>query len=226
MELQNMISELVLVIVAILGTCQALRTFQDKIPNGDSVPNKCATNDGDQWAGVGHLAIAGTGPRNDFGVAFKAANLVWTTDLCMEDTDGDGVTNGAELGDPECVWTEGATPAGAATGHPAICEPVNTSDCITKNSWIQDCPAKDVGLVTVATDAATAAADSTTVAPDTATEAATAGSNAETTTAQVEEANNGAETTTVPAETTTSKGSSISSVGVCLVLTMIATLLL
>lgn len=122
----------------------------------------------------------------------------------------------------------GATPAGAATGHPAICEPVNTSDCITKNSWIQDCPAKDVGLVTVATDAATAAADSTTVAPDTATEAATAGSNAEATTAQVEEANNGAETTTVPAETTTpSKASSISSsLGVCLVLTMLATLLL
>lgn len=116
----------------------------------------------------------------------------------------------------------GATPAGAATGHPAICEPVNTSDCITKNSWIQDCPAKDV-----VSESTTVAAGSTTVVPDTATEAATAGSNAETTTAQVEEANNGAETTTVPAETTTtSKSSSTSSLGVCLVLTMIATLLL
>lgn len=56
--------------------CAARRTFQAKIPNGDAVPNTCATNDGDKWAGVGHKAIAGSGARNSFGVAFKAANLV------------------------------------------------------------------------------------------------------------------------------------------------------
>lgn len=27
------------------------------------------------------------------------------------DSDCDGLTNGAELGDPDCVWTEGADPA-------------------------------------------------------------------------------------------------------------------
>jgi len=30
--------------------------------------------------------------------------------LCMKDSDGDGLSNGEELGDPSCVWTEGATP--------------------------------------------------------------------------------------------------------------------
>ena len=31
--------------------------------------------------------------------------------LCKEDSDGDGMTNGQELGDPNCVWTEGTIPS-------------------------------------------------------------------------------------------------------------------
>ena len=31
----------------------------------------------------------------------------WTDDLCNADTDADGKTNGEELGDPDCTWTEG-----------------------------------------------------------------------------------------------------------------------
>ena len=30
--------------------------------------------------------------------------------LCQKDSDQDGKTNGEELGDPNCQWTEGATP--------------------------------------------------------------------------------------------------------------------
>ena len=30
--------------------------------------------------------------------------------ICHEDPDGDGVTNGEELGDPCCEWTPGAQP--------------------------------------------------------------------------------------------------------------------
>jgi len=33
---------------------------------------------------------------------------VWNKTLCMLDSDGDGRTNGEELGDPECVWIQGA----------------------------------------------------------------------------------------------------------------------
>ena len=35
----------------------------------------------------------------------------WTADFCRADTDEDGKTNGEELGDPDCVWSEGGTPA-------------------------------------------------------------------------------------------------------------------
>ena len=31
----------------------------------------------------------------------------WTVSLCNADSDGDGVANGVELGDPDCVWTQG-----------------------------------------------------------------------------------------------------------------------
>ena len=31
----------------------------------------------------------------------------WTTALCRSDYDGDGKTNGEELGDPFCIWEKG-----------------------------------------------------------------------------------------------------------------------
>ena len=39
--------------------------------------------------------------------AFQAAGYTWTLALCQADSDGDGQTNGLELGDPCCVWSEG-----------------------------------------------------------------------------------------------------------------------
>jgi len=52
----------------------------------------------------------GGGSRNSFGNAFKSAGLKWTVSLCLADSDGDGQSNGLELGDPCCTWTKGATP--------------------------------------------------------------------------------------------------------------------
>ena len=34
----------------------------------------------------------------------------WTRELCQKDSDGDGRTNGEELGDPSCTWVPGSTP--------------------------------------------------------------------------------------------------------------------
>lgn len=34
---------------------------------------------------------------------FKNAGKKWTVDLCKKDSDGDGFTNGQELGDPSCI---------------------------------------------------------------------------------------------------------------------------
>ena len=56
--------------------CQGHSTYQAKMPNGDKVPNPCSLTTGSTWPGVGHIAEAGMGARNVFGIAFKAANLV------------------------------------------------------------------------------------------------------------------------------------------------------
>merc|ERR1712039_677565 len=66
-------------------------------------------------------ASAGGGSRNAFGVAFQAEGRQWTKALCEQDSDGDGQSNGLELGDPNCDWTLGATPARAVDiSHPGF----------------------------------------------------------------------------------------------------------
>jgi len=66
--------------------------------------------DGQPWPAVGHGAPQGSQTFNPFGADFRAAGLMWTAELCAMDSDGDGRTNGEELGDPDCVWQVGQTP--------------------------------------------------------------------------------------------------------------------
>jgi dopamine beta-monooxygenase len=90
------------------------QSYQSKIPNG----NKVKVNS-QNWPGVGHERAGGGGPRNVFGLDFAAAGKKWTNNLCQKDSDGDGLTNGEELGDPDCKWTEGTTPQfDAGLSHP------------------------------------------------------------------------------------------------------------
>ena len=42
----------------------------------------------------------GSLPLNPFGEALKQSKFFWTAELCCADSDGDGQTNGKELGDP------------------------------------------------------------------------------------------------------------------------------
>lgn len=56
--------------------------------------------------GLGHDTCAGGNfPLNPFGIDFSAQGYKWTKELCETDSDGDGLTNGEELGDPCCVWS-------------------------------------------------------------------------------------------------------------------------
>lgn len=79
-----------------------------RIPNGDA-SNRGGS--GITCAQLGHNGCVSGAPRNKFGLDFKAAGLKWTKALCKKDSDGDGVTNGEELGDPCCVWRPGKKPA-------------------------------------------------------------------------------------------------------------------
>nr|XP_022291081.1 temptin-like [Crassostrea virginica] len=102
-------------------------SFRDKIPNGYAVFNPCGSS---FWQAVGHYdPDHHTMEKNPFGLDFRAAGFVWTRTLCMKDSDGDNKSNGEELGDPHCRWTEGDTPQGPSIGQPGICEPVGSGAC-------------------------------------------------------------------------------------------------
>lgn len=70
--------------------------YQLNIPNGKFVPN---------WPAVGHINWYGGVGLNQFGRDFQLNNHTWTLELCLLDSNGNGLTNGQELGDPDCIWT-------------------------------------------------------------------------------------------------------------------------
>lgn len=82
----------------------ALPEYLLRIPNGHLGDSPTA---GIGCRYIGHTPCAPGETRNQFGLDFQAAGHQWTTALCQMDSDGDGVTNGHELGDPCCVWTQG-----------------------------------------------------------------------------------------------------------------------
>lgn len=95
-----------------IANVAAMPTFPTLVPNGANVAGVAA---------IGHVDVAGGGPRNEFGMAFEKAGTKWTKELCQADSDGDGQTNGQELGDPCCEWTKGKTPllpTASAPGDP------------------------------------------------------------------------------------------------------------
>jgi hypothetical protein len=75
--------------------------FVGMIPNAANVPGRAA---------LGHTNKIGGGTLSVFGQAFLAAGKTWRPEVCLGDSDGDGESNGAELGDPCCQWQFGLTP--------------------------------------------------------------------------------------------------------------------
>ena len=59
-----------------------------------------------------HMSPFGGDARNPFGLTIEADflsgfDVVWGPELAAIDSDGDGFTNGEELGDPEGTWAIG-----------------------------------------------------------------------------------------------------------------------
>ena len=63
-----------LTVLIALQQITAFKTFQDRIPNGGSVPHPCKPNY--LWYGVGHKNREGGGTINPFGTDFKENGYV------------------------------------------------------------------------------------------------------------------------------------------------------
>ena len=107
-------------ISSVVHVAEALPSFGSKVPNGQAVPcppsNPECSRSG-YCAGLGHPDCGGAQAEDrvegvltlgPFGNDFRANGFTWTKELCETDSDGDGYTNGDELGDPCCVWTQGS----------------------------------------------------------------------------------------------------------------------
>ena len=144
------------VIVGSLALVKCYPTFQNRIPNGAQIPNPCSP--GEAWAAVGHKVPGAGRGFNSFGEAFEANGKQWDIAICKADSDGDGATNGEEVGDPDCIWSGSGPAPSEATGHPGICEPVDSPNCQRANSFLSstNCAAL-VGVEPVSVDNSTSA---------------------------------------------------------------------
>ncbi|GAB9471456.1 unnamed protein product [Globisporangium polare] len=112
MQPQLVLATVALALCASSQRVEAYAKYTSLMPNGADVPDAPA---------VGHPDAEGMNGVNDFGKAFKKAGNAWTVALCQADTDGDGFTNGQELGDPCCTWTKTNTASLITDGisHPS-----------------------------------------------------------------------------------------------------------
>ena len=102
---------LVVVVVVVLSgahVARAFPVFRGMLPGGMHVPcpdgvEGCSSNG--LCEGLGHgSCLGGSLPLNPFGEAFRDALFQWDETLCGTDSDGDGYSNGVELGDPCCLF--------------------------------------------------------------------------------------------------------------------------
>lgn len=93
----------VVLVLLLAAVARARPEYPARIPNGAAGAPGAST--GITCEHLGHVGCMAGAPRNQFGLDFAAAGRRWTKELCRKDSDGDGVTNGEELGDPCCTWT-------------------------------------------------------------------------------------------------------------------------
>ncbi|XP_052790274.1 uncharacterized protein LOC128224468 [Mya arenaria] len=129
------------------GLTYGYSTLRRQIPNGYRVRHPCGPDRG-YWEAVGHMGSNYMPEKNAFGADVRKIlqdrTLDWSK-VCNLDSDGDGLTNGEELGDPGCKWTtaNGITPFGQVKGHPGLCEP-ERSQC-TSGKTFPECPNSNAG---------------------------------------------------------------------------------
>lgn len=69
----------------VANVCVAFQSYVSTLPNGDNIPNDDA---------IGHPDQVGDAGENAFGKKYENYGG-WTKAYCEEDSDGDGISNGA-----------------------------------------------------------------------------------------------------------------------------------
>jgi len=82
----------------VIASIHAYRQDLAKLPNGNSY-----------GLTLGHPG-GNTKVPTKLASTFYGAGQTWNKAFCMADADGDGQTNGLEMGDPCCRWSVGQTP--------------------------------------------------------------------------------------------------------------------
>lgn len=108
--------------IVVLGLVASAATVDARGFRLNMVPNAAATA---VSCNLCHTSGGGT-PRNAFGLDIQervtpnGQEVFWGPELAALDSDGDGVPNGVELGDPAGSWTAGADQPGdaASVTHP------------------------------------------------------------------------------------------------------------
>ena len=129
---------LVIAAAALLGAVAQVdaRGFRmAMMPNASAVGASC---------NVCHTTGGGS-PRNDFGLAVEALvspggdEVFWSSVLAALDSDGDGVPNGVELGDPDGSWQAGDTDPEGNVTHPGDAESLDPDavvpTAVEESSW-------------------------------------------------------------------------------------------
>ncbi|KAH3862002.1 temptin-like [Dreissena polymorpha] len=135
------LSAIFLFVLSCTGAIYGYSKLRRQIPNGYKVPHPCTP--GTTWHAVGHMAPEYDPTKNAFGKdvheVLEDSQLEWAK-VCSQDSDGDGLTNGQELGDPSCMWkvSDGLQGLADPTGHPGICEP-GRKQC-TSGITFNECP--------------------------------------------------------------------------------------
>jgi hypothetical protein len=90
------------VVLLLASTTNGHSSYQNRIPNKGKGALSCGA--------YGHLSCLSSLGLTSFGHDFKHENKRWTETLCTMDSDGDGSTNGDEVGDGCCEWSQGDDP--------------------------------------------------------------------------------------------------------------------
>jgi hypothetical protein len=105
-------------VVCVFPSSASARSFRvGDIPNGSKY--NCLSCHTDS-SGSGFTNFGSNARSNlEDTSPLQSAHVDWPA-LCPLDSDGDGRSNGEELGDPNCVWSRGDTPSAGSSSNPGV----------------------------------------------------------------------------------------------------------